>query len=83
MSLLALHLPKSRTKAIACNTNHHLRGKGERYGAQSRKNVSLGRTMIEALELLQLAKRYILRRSDVEQRRNQACSYSYYQVMFV
>jgi len=35
-----------------CTANHHLRGSGERNGAQRRTKV----TMIQALELLQLAK---------------------------
>jgi len=33
--------------------------------------------MMQALELLRLAKRHVSRRSDVEQRRNLDCSYSY------
>ena len=32
--------------------------------------------MMQALELLQLAKRHILERRDIEQWRNQACGYS-------
>jgi len=47
--------------------NHHLRGKRERNGIQKRKKVSFGRTMVQALELLRLAKRHISGRSDVEQ----------------
>ena len=54
MPLLALHLPKSRTKAITGTTNC---GKGEKNGAQRRTKVS---SMMQALELLQLAKRLIL-----------------------
>ena len=57
--------------------NHHLRGKGERNGVQRRTKVSFNRTMMQALERLQLAKRHVSRRSDVEQRRNQAYSYSH------
>ena len=48
-----------------------------------RAKVSFGRTMMQALELLWLAKRHIFRRSDVEEWRNQVCSYSHYQVMCV
>jgi len=58
-------------------------GKGERNGAQSKIKVSFGRTMIQALELLWLVKRHISGRSDVEQGRNQACSYSHCRVMLV
>ena len=36
--------------------NHHLCSSGERNGAQSRTKVSFGRTMMQALELLQLEK---------------------------
>ena len=36
-------------------------------GAQRRANVSFGRTMMQALELLQLAKRHVSGQSDVEQ----------------
>ena len=39
--------------------------------------------MIQALELLQLAKMQVSGQSDVEQGRNQAYSYSHYQVMLV
>jgi len=42
-----------------------------------KRKVSFGRTMIQVLELLQLVKRYVLRQSDVEQWRNQACSFSH------
>jgi len=76
-TLLALHLPKSRTKAITGTTNC---GKGEKNGAQRRTKVS---SMMQALELLQLAKRLILGWSSVKQWRNQACSYSHYQVTLV
>ena len=67
--LLALHLPKSCTEALTCvNTAYcHLRGKGEMNGVQRRAKVSFGRTMMQALELLWLAKRHISGRSDVEQ----------------
>ena len=36
--------------------NRHLRGKGERNGIQRRTKLSFGRTMMQAMELLQLAK---------------------------
>ena len=64
-------------------TNHHLHGKREMSGAQRRSKVSFGRTMMQALELLRLAKRHILGWSDDEHWRNQACSYSHYQVTLV
>ena len=40
-------------------TNHHQRSSGERNEAQRRTKVSFGRTMMQALELLRLAKRYV------------------------
>ena len=40
--------------------NHHLCGKEERNGAQRRTKVHFGRTAMQALELLLLAKRHIL-----------------------
>ena len=43
--------------------NHHLRGKGERNGVQ--RYVSLSRTMVQALELLWLAKRYVTSLDEV------------------
>jgi len=48
-------------------TNRHLCGSGERNRAQRRTKVSLGLTMMQVLELLQLAKRHILAQSDIEQ----------------
>ena len=42
-----------------------------------------GRTMIQALDLLYLAKRHISGRSDKDQWKNQACSLSHFWVMFV
>jgi len=63
--------------------NRHLRSKGERNGVQRRTKVSFGRTMMQALELLRLAKRHISGWSDIEQWRNQACSYSHYRVSLV
>ena len=36
--------------------NGHLRGKGERNGIQRKTKVSFGRTMMQAMELLRLAK---------------------------
>ena len=54
--------PRSVTTA-----NRHLHGSGERNGEQRRTKVSFGRTMMQALELQQLAKRHISGRSDVEQ----------------
>jgi len=47
---------ESRSSAT---TNCHLCGSGERNGEQRRANVSFGRTMMQALELLQLVKRHI------------------------
>ena len=48
-------------------TNRHLHGSGERNGAQRRTKVSFSITMMQALELLWLAKTHVSRRSDVEQ----------------
>jgi len=58
--------------------NCYLHAKGERNGVQRRT-----KTMMWALELLRLAKRHISERSNVEQWRNQACSYSHYRVTLV
>jgi len=49
--------------------------KGERNGVQRRTKVNF---MMQALGLLQLVKRHASGRSDVEQWKNQACSYSHY-----
>jgi len=64
-------------------TNHHLCGKGERNGAKRRTKVSFSRTMMQALELLRLVKRHTSGRTNVEQWRNQGCSYSHYRVTLV
>ena len=40
--------------------NRHLHGSGEKNGEQWKTKVNFGRTMMQALELLQLAKRYVL-----------------------
>ena len=45
--------------------NRHVRSNGERNGEQRRTKVSFGWTMMQALELLWLAKRHILEQSDV------------------
>ena len=49
-----------------CTANCHLYSKRKRNGAQRRTKESFGRTMMQALELLQLVKRHILGQSDVE-----------------
>ena len=64
--LLALRLPKSLTKAIA-RIPQIVTCKGERNGIQRRTKVSFVRTMMQAMELLRLAKRHISGQSDVEQ----------------
>jgi len=46
--------------------NLHLRSSGERNGEQRRANVTFGRTMLQALELLLLAKRHMLGQSDID-----------------
>jgi len=61
----------------ACIANCHLSGSELRNGAQKRTKVSFGRTMMQALELLRL---YVSRWSNVEQWRNQTCSFSHYWV---
>ena len=62
-----------------CSTtaNRHLRSSGQRSAEQRRTKVSFSRTMMQALELLQLAKRHISGQSDVEKWRNQGCLSSY------
>jgi len=50
-----------------CTANHRLRGSGERNRAQRRTKVSFGRTMMQALELLWLAKRHLSGQNDIEQ----------------
>jgi len=62
----------------ASTANHHLSASGERNGAQKWTKVSFGRTMMQALALLQLVKRHIFEWNNIEQWRNQACSYSHY-----
>jgi len=57
----------SHRSHYTCTANRHLCGKGERNGIQRRTKVSFGRTMIQAMELLRLAKRHISGRSDIEQ----------------
>ena len=42
-------------------------GSGERNGVQWRTKVSFGKTIMQALELLQLAKRHVSGQSNVEQ----------------
>ena len=75
---------KSSTKPwSSATTNCHLRGSGERNQVQRRTKVSFSRTMMWALQLLQLAKRHIYGQSDVEQWRNRAHSLSSYRVMLV
>jgi len=48
-----------------CTTNRHLRSKGERNGAQRRTKESFGRTMMQELKLLHMAKKHILGRGNV------------------
>ena len=45
----------------------HLCGSGGRNGVQRRTKVSFGRIMMQALELLQLAKMHVSEPSDVKQ----------------
>ena len=63
--------------------NRHLCGSGERNAKQRRPNVSFGKTMMQTLELQWLVKRHVSRRSDIEQWRNQAWSFSHYWVTLV
>ena len=55
--MLALHLPKSCTEAIMCTlqiVTYMIVEKGmENKGEQMRKKVNFGRTMMQAVELLQ------------------------------
>ena len=68
-----------------CSTtaNRHLRSSGQRSAEQRRTKVSFSRTMMQALELLQLAKRHILGQSDEDQWKDQAYSLSHFWVMLV
>ena len=54
----ALTLVSHRSHNV-CTTNCHLHGKGARNGVQKKTNVSFGRTMMQTLELLRLAKRQV------------------------
>jgi len=63
--------------------NRHQHGSGERNGEWRRTKVSFSRTMMQALELLWLAKRHISGGSDMEQCKNQARSLSGYWVTLV
>ena len=56
-SALTLVLHRSHNTRTA---NRHLYVKGERNGAQRRTKINFGRTMMQALEPLQLAKTHIL-----------------------
>ena len=67
----------------ACTVNCRLHGCGERNGAQRRKKVSFGRTMMQALKLLWLVKRHISGQNDIKQCKNQAHSLNGYQVTLV
>ena len=51
----------------AQTTNRNLHCKGERNGAQRTTKIGFGKTMMQALELLQLVKRHILGLSKIEQ----------------
>ena len=65
------------------NANCHLCSSGERNGAQRRTKVNSGKTMMQALGLLWLAKKHISGWSDIEQCKNQAHSLSGYWVALV
>ena len=66
MPLLALHLPKSRTETIARVPQIIIyAAKGQRNVVQRKTLVSFGRTMMQGLELLQLAKRHVSGQSNV------------------
>jgi len=53
-------------KRCYCNLSPIL-GSGEKNGEQRRAKVSFGRTMMQALELLRLAKRHVSGQSNIEQ----------------
>ena len=55
-----MHIPQMRT------SNCHLRGSGERNGAQRRTKVSFDRTMMQVLEVLRLAERQVWGQSDID-----------------
>ena len=55
----------SNAREIRCIANCYLCGSGESNGERRRTKVSFGRTMMRALELLQLVKRHVSGQSNV------------------
>ena len=49
-----------------------MRGSGEMNGEQRRTKVSFGSAMMQALEILYLAKRHVSEQSEIEEWQNQA-----------
>jgi len=66
----------SMKSGSGATANCYLCSSGEKNGKQRRIKLSFGRTMMQALKLLRLAKRCVLARSNVEQGRNKAHSLS-------
>ena len=64
-------------------TNRRLRNSGEENGAQRRTNISFGKTMMKASELLRLAKKHILGQSNIKQCKNKAHTLSGHQFALV
>ena len=83
ISVITAIVKSSMKPQSRATTNCHLRSSGERNKEQRRTKVSFARTMIRTLELQRLAKRHISGRSDIEQLRNQAYSFSSYRVRLV
>ena len=52
-------------------------------GAQRRTKVSFGKTIMQVLELMRLAKNHISGQRDIEQCKNQAHSLSGYQITLI
>ena len=74
-SLLTLVLhPSHNVRTANCHLLYMLREK---------RRLKFCRAMMRTLELLQLAKKHISGRRDVEQWRNWGCRFSHYQVMLV
>jgi len=80
MPMLELYLRTivSHQSHNVCTANHHLYGSGERHSKQRRTKVRFSRVVMQALELLWLAKRHVSGQIDIKQCKNQAHSFSGY-----
>ena len=82
-SLLALYLLKSRTEAITHELKSSPMQQWRNEWSTKRTEVSFGKTMMQALELMRLAKKHILGQSDIQQCKNQTHNLGGYQVVLV